>query len=73
MLSTPIKPGARPQGGLPAIMLRLAWITLLGDEFASAHTGKTGLRHQTCNALAANAHAIGGQVDVNARCPIGAA
>ena len=44
-----------------------------GDELASAHTGKTGLRHQPGDTLAANMDPLGRQFGMNPRCAIGAA
>ena len=38
-----------------------------GDEPASAHTGKTGLRHQSRDTLAADTSALGRKLGVNAR------
>ena len=43
-----------------------------GDEPASAHTGETGLRHQSRHPLASNMTTLGRKLGVNARRTIGA-
>jgi hypothetical protein len=44
-----------------------------GDEPAPTHSGKTGLRHQSRNTLAANANALGGELGMHPRRAVGAA
>ena len=44
-----------------------------GDEPASAHTGETGLRHQSRHPLASNMSTLGRKLGMNARRAVGAA